>query len=73
MPAAPDYWIIDLDGAYAVRSAAGIELEGIATRGDARDHILDLQHRDLVDGQEERASLDDYDATVLALLMAEAA
>ena len=52
MPAAPDYWIIDLDGAYAVRSAAGIELEGIATRGDARDHILDLQHRDLVEGQE---------------------
>ncbi len=66
MPAATDYWIIPLDGAYAVRSAAGIELEGIATYGDAQDHILDLQHRDLIAAQEERAALDDFEAQRLA-------
>ena len=66
MPAAPDYWIIPLDGAYAVRSAAGIELEGIATPGDAHDHILDLTARDLIAAQEERAALDDYEAQILA-------
>ena len=66
MPAATDYWIIPLDGAYAVRSAAGIELEGIATPGDAQDHILDLTARDLIAAQEERAALDDYEAQILA-------
>lgn len=64
--AAPDYWIIPLDGAYAVRSAAGIELEGIATYGDARDHILDLTARDLIAAQEERAALDDFEAQQIA-------
>lgn len=66
MPAATDYWIVPLDGAYAVRSAAGIELEGIATPGDARDHILDLIERDRVNAQEERAALDDHEAQILA-------
>jgi hypothetical protein len=66
VPAATDYWIIPLDGAYAVRSAAGIELEGIATPGDAQDHILDLTARDLIAAQEERAALDDYEAQILA-------
>lgn len=64
--AATDYWIIPLDGAYAVRSAAGFELEDIATYGDAQDHILDLQHRDLIVAQEERAALDDFEAQRLA-------
>lgn len=66
MPAATDYWITPLDGAYAVRSAAGIELEGIATYGDAQDHIADLTHRDLIAAQEERAALDDFEAQTLA-------
>lgn len=66
MPAATDYWIIPLDGAYAVRSAAGIELEGIATYGDAQDHVLDLIERDRVAAQEDRAALDDHEAQRLA-------
>lgn len=66
MPHPPDYWIIRLDGAYAVRSAAGIELEGIATCGEAHDHILDLIERDRVAAQEEQAALDDFEAQRLA-------
>ena len=62
MPHPTDYWIILLDGAYAVRSAAGIELESIDCPADARAHILDLQHRDLIAAQEEQAALDDFEA-----------
>ncbi|MEN3229223.1 hypothetical protein PUR21_16525 [Methylorubrum rhodesianum] len=58
------YWITMRDGFYAVTSARGIEpgYEGIETYGDAQDHILDLQHRDLIAAQEEHAALDDFEA-----------
>lgn len=67
VPATPtDYWIDRLDGAFAVFSAAGIELEGIESRGDAQNHILDLIERDRVAAQEDRAALDDHEAQILA-------
>ena len=62
MPAAPDFWIVRLDGAYAVRSAAGIELEGIPCIGEAESHILDLKHA----AQDDDAALDDFEAQRLA-------
>ncbi|MEZ0252870.1 MAG: hypothetical protein ACAH20_18205 [Methylobacteriaceae bacterium] len=61
-----DYWIDRLDGAFAVFSASGIELEGIESRGDAQKHILDLIEHDRVAAQEERAALDDFAAQQLA-------
>lgn len=61
-----DYWIDRLDGAFAVFSAFGIELEGIESRGDAQNHILDLIERDRVATQEERAALADFEAQQLA-------
>ncbi|GAA0267504.1 hypothetical protein LNAOJCKE_3028 [Methylorubrum aminovorans] len=62
MPQPTDYWIDRLDGAFAVFSASGIELEGIESRGDAQNHILDLIERDRVAAQEEIASLADFEA-----------
>lgn len=61
-----DYWIDRLDGAFAVFSARGIELEGIESRGDAQNHILDLIDRDLIAAQEESAALADFEAQQLA-------
>lgn len=61
-----DYWIDRLDGAFAVFSASGVELEGIESRGDAQNHILDLIERDRVATQEERAALADFEAQQLA-------
>ena len=66
MPHPADYWIDRLDGAFAVLSASGIELEGIESRGDAQNHILDLIERDRVAAQEERAAQDDFEAQHLA-------
>lgn len=66
MPHPADYWIDRLDGAFAVFSALGIEIEGIESRGDARNHILDLIERDRVAAQEESAALDDHEAQRLA-------
>lgn len=66
MPAATDYWITPLDGAYAIFSASGVELEGIESRGDAQNHILDLIERDRVAAQEESAALADFEAQHLA-------
>ena len=62
MPPATDYWIDRLDGAFAVFSASGVELEGIESRGDAQNHILDLIEHDRVAAQEEIASLADFEA-----------
>lgn len=61
-----DYWIDRLDGAFAVFSASGIELEGIESRGDAQNHILDLIDRDLIAAQEESAALADFEAQFMA-------
>lgn len=61
-----DYWIDRLDGAFAVFSASGIELEGIESCGDAQNHILDLIERDRVATEEERAAQDDFEARHLA-------
>ncbi|KAB7782130.1 hypothetical protein [Methylorubrum populi] len=66
MPQPTDYWIDRLDGAFAVFSAYGVELEGIESRGDAQNHILDLIERDLVAAQEESAALADFEAQQLA-------
>ncbi|MGG3813432.1 hypothetical protein ABEV34_17510 [Methylorubrum rhodesianum] len=66
MPAATDYWITPLDGAYAIFSASGVELEGIESRGDAQNHIADLKHRDLIAAQEESAALADFEAQFMA-------
>lgn len=62
MPHPTDYWIERLDGAFAVFSACGVELEGIESRGDAQNHILDLIERDRVAAQEEIAALADFEA-----------
>lgn len=64
--ASGDYWIIPLDGAYAVRSARGVELEGISSYGDAQAHILDLEEVDRIEAEETAAALADYDALMLA-------
>jgi len=66
VPQHTDYWIDRLDGAFAVFSASGVELEGIESRGDAQNHILDLHDRDLIAVLEERASQDDFEAQQIA-------
>lgn len=66
MPQPTDYWIDRLDGAFAVFSASGVELEGIESRGDAQNHILDLIERDRVAAQEQIASLADFEAQQFA-------
>lgn len=60
-----DYWITRLDGAYAVRSARGIEAEGLPSYGDAQAVISDLETADQIEAEQAAAALADYHADLM--------